>query len=109
MVYSLNFLKELDFFKVPVKIFFTKTANNSQRKVFKDKLGSFYGFMNSILVVIMIGLFGYQNSMNYYNGLYDFLDQDIINHNFNENETIIIDQTKSSRFGLYPIFFFDKY
>ena len=77
---SLRFLKDLDFYSTPVKIFFTKTVKKSEKKKYKEKLGSYIGFFCSFIIACLICIYSFDIIKDAFKGLQDEVHFHNIHH-----------------------------
>ena len=81
---SFNFLKQIDFFQLPVRIYFTRNSKQSKNKKHFSHFGSHLGFCLSI-IIIMIGLiYLYELSLNTIDGNYDSFEDNLLHHNYKD-------------------------
>ena len=78
---SLSFLKQLDFFPRPIKIYFTRTLKKNEKKRYQEYLGSYLGFCFSSIIVLTIMAYAVIQIIRILNSEYDNFEVDVIKKN----------------------------
>ena len=102
---SFNFLKQFDIFKVPVKIYYTRTNKNKKNR-HEDKLGSKLGFICSLVLVLFVAGNAVDVGYQIQTGEFDYLQSDQIHHEF-KDDIYFDNDNENSEF--HPIIQFEGY
>ena len=55
----MTYLKELDFFKMPVRFYHTRGKKKSHKKIYQMQFGSYFGVCLSSILVMIISVYAF--------------------------------------------------
>ena len=104
---SLSFLKQLDIFPRPIKIYYTKTLKKNEKKRYHEYLGSYVGFLFSAIIATIVTTYIFFRIKAINDGYFDRFETDVIKTS--DKPTIVFNNSDPFHefapmisFSLYP-------